>query len=434
MVLRSFAAFGGSRLFGLAGLLLLLAACSFSPEPGPEARAAAEQLVADISARGARYGLTSDDSQPDIRLFARVLERVKSDYVRPVEPEILMAAAVTAIEDADPEPGVTGHDWLVERAIKGMLESLDPYSTYLPQSEYAAMKDSMRGRFGGLGIQIGAPESGGGVVVIAPLDGTPAMRAGLRAGDRITHVDGHSILEKSLRDVVAELRGPAGSKVVLTVRRDETEPFDVPLVREVIRMDVVSWRLEGDFGYLRIASFTEDTAEQVEEAVSEIRQNLGGRLAGLIIDLRNNPGGLLVESVAVSDAFIESGDIVATEGRRSKQRYRATAGDIAAGLPIAVLINKGSASAAEILAGALKDHGRAVLIGVRSYGKGSVQTVIPMGQGTAMKLTTARYFRPSGSSVDGGILPDVEAEDDADTEPDEGLSRAVSELSRMASL
>ncbi len=424
----------GLRAGFLTGLILLLGACTVSPDPGPEARAAAEQLSADINARSAYYSASPEQTEPDIKLFARVFERVRSDYVRSVDQDILLAAAATAIEDADPKPGDSNRNWLVERAMKGMLESLDPYSTYLPENEYSAMKESMHGRFGGLGIQIAAPEKGGGVVVVTPLEGTPADRAGLRPGDIITHVDGKNILEKTLREVVNELRGAVGTRVVLTIERESTSAFDVPLVRDVIRMDVVNWRLEGEFGYLRIASFTENTAEEVEDAVQEIRQHLGGRMAGLIIDLRNNPGGLLVESVAVSDAFIESGDIVSTKGRTSKQRYRATTGDIVGGLPIVVLINKGSASAAEILAGALKDHDRAILIGSRSYGKGTVQTIIPMGQGTAMKLTTARYFRPLGESVDGGIHPDVEAEDDLDTELDEGLDRAIAELSRMASL
>ena len=418
----------------LTGLAFILGACTVSPDPGPEARAAAELLAADINARSAYYSGGPNRNEPDIKLFARVFERVRSDYVRSVDQEILLAAASTAIEDADPSPGEIDENWLVERAIKGMLESLDPYSTYLPEDEYTAMKESMRGRFGGLGIQISSPKIGGGVLVVTPLEGTPAERAGLRSGDLITHVDGESIMDKSLREVVAGLRGPVGTHVVLTVEREASSAFDVRLVRDVIRTDIVKWRLEGEFGYLRIASFTENTAEEVEHAIQNIRQNLGGRMAGLIIDLRNNPGGLLVESVAVSDAFIESGDIVSTKGRKSKQRYRATSGDIAAGLPIVVLINKGSASAAEILAGALKDHDRAILVGGRSYGKGTVQTVIPMGRGTAMKLTTAQYFRPLGESVDGGIQPDILAEDDIQTELDEGLERAIAELSRMASL
>lgn len=424
-----------SRAGWLTGLLILLSACEIAPAPGPESQAAAQQLVADISARAGYHDTDLAQTQPDVRLFARVLERVKNDYVRPVDENSLLSAATTAIEDAEPLPGEAGHDWLVSHAIKGMLESLDPYSTYLPRDEYTAMKESMRGQFGGIGIQIAAPEDGGGgVVVVAPLDGTPAKRAGIKGGDVITHVDGHSILDKPLRDVVADLRGPVGSHVVLTIKRSSRDSFELPLIRDTIRMDVVKWRLEGEFGYLRIASFTENTADEVEDSVRQIRQHLGGRLAGLVIDLRNNPGGLLVESVAVSDAFIDSGDIVSTKGRKSRQRYQATAGDIAAGLPIVVLINKGSASAAEILAGALKDHGRAILVGTRSYGKGTVQTVIPMGQGTAMKLTTAKYFRPLGESVEGGIPPDVEAEDDVATEADEGLQRAIAELTRMASL
>ena len=424
----------GMRAGILTGLVLLLGACAIAPGPGPEARAAAEQLAADISARGGYYDASPEQAEPEIKLFARVFERVRSDYVRSVDRELLLAAAATAIEDANPSPGETSRNWLMERAIKGMLESLDPYSTYLPENEYAAMKESMRGRFGGLGIQITSPEKGRGVVVVTPLEGTPAKRAGILSGDIITHVDGISIVEKTLREVVGELRGPVGSRVVLTIERETVNAFDVPLVRDIIRTDVVKWHLEGDFGYLRISSFTENTADDVKEAVQGIRQHLGGRMAGLIIDLRNNPGGLLIESVAVSDAFIDNGDIVSTEGRKSKQRYRATTGDLVAGLPIVVLINRGSASAAEIVAGALKDHDRAVLIGSRSYGKGSVQTVIPMGQGTAMKLTTAQYFRPLGESVDGGIQPDVEAEDDIETEMDEGLVRAIAELGRMASL
>lgn len=425
------------RFFRVAvssGLALFLGACALMPDPGPEAQAAAEQLAADIYARSAYYNEEAGPNQPDIRLLARVFERVRSDYVRPVDEDLLIAAASTAIQDAQPDSGRQDNNWLVERAIKGMLESLDPYSTFLPQDEYTAMKESMRGRFGGLGIQITAPESGGGAIVVAPLENTPASRAGLKAGDRITRIDGRDVTEDTLREIVGELRGIEGTSVALTIMREGSSPFEVSLVREMIRIDVVKWRLEGDFGYVRIASFTENTAEDVEQAVGEIRRHLGGRLAGLIIDLRNNPGGLLVESVAVSDAFIESGDIVSTEGRKSKQKYRATTGDIAAGLPIVVLINKGSASAAEILAGALRDHGRAMLIGDRSYGKGTVQTVIPMGRGTAVKLTTAQYFRPLGKSVDGGIEPDIKAPDDIETEADEGLERAIAELGRQASL
>ncbi len=421
--------------YGLSLLILLtLSACTLGPTPGPEARAAADQLAADIDRKQRQYSGETDRSQPDVKLFARVFERVKSEYVRPVDEDMLLAAASHALDDAPPPSSVVGDSWFVEQAINGMLASLDPYSIYLPRDEYEAMQDSMRGEFGGLGIQITMPEDGDGVLVVVPLAGTPAEKAGLLANDRITHVDGVSLEGYSLRQVVRRLRGPVGSRVVLTIRRGEDQVLDVPLSRSVIHLEMVKWRLEGDFGYLHLAGFSEDAADQMEEAIGKIRSHLGGRLAGLIIDVRDNPGGLLVESVAASDAFIEAGDIVVTKGRHRTQRYRATSGDIVAGLPIAVLINKNSASAAEIFAGALKDHNRAVLIGMPSFGKGTVQTVMPMGRGTALKLTTAAYFRPSGSSVEGGIVPDVEVEDDRATEVDEGLQRAIGELNRLAAL
>lgn len=421
--------------YGISILVLFaLGGCAFGPAPGPEARAAADQLAADIDRKQRQYAGDAERTQPDVKLFARVFERVKSEYVRPVDEEILLAAASHALNDATPPNDAVGDSWLVEQAINGMLASLDPYSTYLPRDEYEAMQDSMRGQFGGLGIQITLPDDGAGVVVVRPLEGTPAEKAGLLASDRITHVDGESLAGFSLGQVVRRLRGPVGSRVVLTIRRGEDRVFDLPIARSVIRLDVVKWHLEGDFGYMHVRGFSEDTSDQIEEAVNKIRSHLGGRLAGLIIDLRDNPGGLLVESVAASDAFIESGDIVVTKGRYRTQRYRATSGDIVAGLPIAVLINRNSASAAEIFAGALKDHQRAVLFGTRSFGKGTVQTVMPMGRGTALKLTTAAYYRPSGSTVDGGIVPDVAVEDDRETEIDEGLQRAIAELNRLAAL
>ncbi len=415
-------------------VLFAVSACALSPVPGPEARAAADQLAADISRKQKQYTGEVGRTQPDVKLFARVFERVKAEYVRPVDEDILLAAASHALDDATPPDDAADDNWLVEQAIKGMLASLDPYSMYLPREEYEAMQDSMRGQFGGLGIQITLPDDGFGVVVIKPLPGTPAEKAGLLAQDRITHVDGKSLHGYSLGQVVRRLRGPVGSRVVLTVQRGEDLQFDVPIARSVIHLDVVKWRLEGDFGYLNVTGFSEDTSDEIEEAVDEVRSHLGGRLAGLVIDVRDNPGGLLVESVAASDAFIESGDIVVTKGRYRTQRYRATSGDIVAGLPIVVLINRNSASAAEIFAGALKDHERAVLIGARSFGKGTVQTVMPMGRGTALKLTTAAYYRPSGSSVDGGIVPDVAIEDDRETEIDESLQRAIAELNRLAAL
>jgi carboxyl-terminal processing protease len=375
-----------------------------------------------------------EQAGPDIGLFERVFERVRDDYVRQIDDVVLLAAATDAIDDATPPSGNAGGDWLVEMAIRGMLESLDPYSSYLPRDQYKAIQDSMRGEFGGLGIQITKVEGGDGVDVVTPLDGTPAFRAGIKPGDRITHIDRVNIAKWSLGEVVGRLRGPVGKPVSLTIRRNGSRILEVSIKRAVIRIAAVTWRLEGEFGYLRITGFTDDTAEQVEAAVAEIRTHLGGRLAGLVIDLRNNPGGLLIESVAVSDAFIDSGDIVVTRGRNRTQRYSARNGDIIGGLPIVVLINGASASAAEILAGALKDHDRAILIGARTFGKGTVQTVIPMGHGTALKLTTARYYTPSGKSVDGGIVPDVEVAVNRDSEADEVLERGLVELRRLAGI
>lgn len=421
--------------FGVVALfVLILSACSMAPEAGPDARAAAEQLVQDIRSRNLLDAYGPDRTEPDLKLFARVFERVREDYVKPVDEATLLAAATDAVLGTDVPAGERTGDWLIEQAIKGMVSSLDPYSAYLPREEYGAVQESMRGEFGGLGVQIAKPGHGPGIEVVMPLDGTPAQAAGLQPGDLITHVDGAPLGDVTLSAVVGMLRGPVGSTVRLTVRRDEAGSIELTLQRAVIRMNVVEWRREGDFGYLRISSFTEETTEQVERAVREIRSHLGGRMAGLVIDLRNNPGGLLIESVAVSDAFIEQGDIVTTRGRSSTQRFSASSGDIAAGLPIAVLVNGGSASAAEILAGALQDHHRAILVGGRTFGKGTVQTVIPMGRGTALKLTTARYFRPSGLSVDGGIVPNISVEERQDVAGDEALQRAIAELSRLASL
>lgn len=425
----------GHRFSLVALVALTLAACASASDAGPEAQAAAEQLVQDIRSRHILEAEGPDRAQPDVRIFARVFERVREDYVRPVDEGVLLAAATNALLDADPPSGEPGGAWLVETAIKGMVSSLDPYSAFLPRDEYGAMQDSLRGQFAGLGIQIAKPASGPGIEVVAPLSGTPADDAGVRPGDLITHVD-RVLLEDdtTLSEVVGMLRGPIGSTVVLTIRRGDQPTFEMTVKRDVIKINVVEWRREGDFGYVRISSFTEDTAEQVEKAVQEIRSHLGGRLAGLIIDLRNNPGGLLIQSVAVSDSFIEEGDIVSTRSRTGSQRFSASRGDIVAGLPIAVLVNGGSASAAEILAGALQDHHRAILVGSRTFGKGTVQTVIPMGRGTALKLTTARYFRPSGRSVDGGIEPNVTVTERQDIPGDETLRRAIAELSRLASL
>src|SRR5690348_12748040 len=319
----------------------------------------------------------NSDTYRQLNLFAEVFERVRADYVEDVTDE-----------------------QLVESAINGMLSSLDPHSSYLNQKNYRDMQVQTRGEFGGLGIEVSMEN--GLVKVVSPIDDTPAARAGLKPGDLITHLDGDPVQGMTLPEAVEKMRGPINSEIKLTIRREGKEPFDVKLTRATIRIQSVRSHLEGDnIGYVRITSFNEQTDVGLNNAMKNLKQQAGNKLLGVILDLRNNPGGLLDQAVAVSDAFIDKGEIVSTRGRRAEdaQRYNARPGDIATGLPLAVLINGGSASASEIVAGALQDHHRAILLGTKSFGKGSVQTIIPLPGHGAMRLTTARYYTPSGRSI-----------------------------------
>jgi len=299
---------------------------------------------------------------------------------------------------------------LIQAAIDGMLTSLDPHSGYLDPESFSDMRDQTRGEYGGLGIEVTSED--GVVKVMAPMDGTPASRAGIKAGDYITAVNGESVLGLSVNEAVKQMRGRPGEAVTLTIAREKSEPMDIKLVREVIKPKAASAKLEGDYGVIRIASFNEKTTDETEAAFAELKSK-NPALKGLIIDLRDNPGGLLDQAVGVADLFLEGGEIVSQRGRdpRDVERYNARSGDITGGLPIVVLINSGSASAAEIVAGALQDRKRAELVGLTSFGKGSVQTVIPLRGGIdgALKLTTAKYFTPSGRSIQKtGIEPDLE--------------------------
>jgi carboxyl-terminal processing protease len=326
------------------------------------------------------------DTYRQLKLFGDVFERVRADYVEEVSDEEL-----------------------IESAIRGMLAELDPHSSYMTADEYQEMQEQTRGEFGGLGIQVTMEE--GYVKVVAPIDETPAARAGIKSGDLISHIDGESVLGLTLDQAVDMLRGAVDSEVTITVVRKDEEPFDVTLVRDIIKVESVRWRTEGDIGYIRITQFNEQTTTGLEEAIADIETKLGPKLIGYVLDLRNNPGGLLSEAISVSDAFLEQGEIVSTRGRHEEdmQRYNARAGDLAKGLPLVVLINDGSASASEIVAGALKDHQRAILMGTRSFGKGSVQTIVPLPGHGAMRLTTSRYYTPSGTSIQAtGIEPDIE--------------------------
>jgi carboxyl-terminal processing protease len=329
------------------------------------------------------------ETYKELNLFGDVFEKVRSDYVDEVSD-----------------------DTLIEGAINGMLTSLDPHSNYLNSKNFNDMKVQTRGEFGGLGIEVSMEN--GLIKVVSPIDDTPAARAGLKPGDLITHLDGLPVQGMTLPEAVEKMRGPENSEVTLRIRRTGRDPFDVKLVRAKIKVQSVRSHLEGDnIGYIRITSFTEQTDVGLANAMKSLKQQAGSKLAGVVLDLRNNPGGLLDQAVAVSDAFLDKGEIVSTRGRRADdaQRYNAHPGDITGGLPVVVLINGGSASASEIVAGALQDHRRAILLGTRSFGKGSVQTIIPLPGHGAMRLTTARYYTPSGRSIQAkGIDPDIVVE------------------------
>src|SRR5579864_7144057 len=335
---------------------------------------------------GAASSENSPETYKQLNLFGNVLDLVRNDYVDKVSDERL-----------------------VEGAINGMLTSLDPHSNYLNAKDFNDMKVQTRGEFGGLGIEVSMQN--GLVKVVSPIDDTPAAHAGLKPGDLITHIDGSAVQGMTLPEAVEKMRGPINSDITLTIRRKGRDPFDVKLTRANIKIKSVRSQLEGkDIGYVRITSFTEQTDVGLNNAMKSLKDQAGGKLAGIVLDLRNNPGGLLDQAVAVSDAFLDKGEIVSTRGRRpdDAQRYNAHPGDITGGLPMVVLINGGSASASEIVAGALQDHHRAILIGTRSFGKGSVQTIIPLAGHGAMRLTTARYYTPSGRSIQAkGIEPDI---------------------------
>jgi carboxyl-terminal processing protease len=295
-----------------------------------------------------------------------------------------------------------------------MLTSLDPHSSYLSPDDAADMRVQTRGEFGGLGIEVTQEE--GFVKVVSPIDGTPADDAGIEAGDFITHVDGDSVLGLTLDEAVDMMRGPVGSEIIITVVREgEAEPFDVSIIRDTIKLTAVRTRLQGEAVVLRVTTFNDQTYANLQEGLAEQIEEAGGidNVEGIVLDLRNNPGGLLNQAIRVSDAFLEKGEIVSTRGRNPEDgdRYNATPGDLAEGKPIVVLINGGSASASEIVAGALQDHRRAIVVGTKSFGKGSVQTVMPLRGDGAMRLTTARYYTPSGRSIQSlGVSPDIVVE------------------------
>ena len=342
--------------------------------------------VSQLPIIGASAEAASRDTYRQLNLFGDVFERIRNDYVE--EPD-----------DAD----------LIESAVNGMLTSLDPHSSFLNAKDFQDMRVQTRGEFGGLGIEVTMED--GFVKVVTPIDDTPAAKAGVLSGDLITHLDGDPIQGLTLSEAVEKMRGPVKAPLIITVRRGKGAPFDIEIIRDIIKIRSVRFRDEGDIGYIRISQFTEQTYAGLKKALDTIQDKIATEdLKGFVIDLRNNPGGLLDQSISVSDAFLETGEIVSTRGRHSSdsQRFSARGGDLTGGKPVIVLVNGGSASASEIVAGALQDHRRATILGTRSFGKGSVQTIIPLGSEGAIRLTTARYYTPAGRSIQAkGIVPDI---------------------------
>ena len=346
-------------------------------------------VVGFAGALGVMSAKGADDASAyrQLDLFSDAFEKVRANYVRPVQDKELIGSA-----------------------IQGMVSELDPHSSYMDAKNYGDMKVTTSGQFGGVGVIVQMED--GLIKVVSPVDGTPAAKAGIKSGDRIGAVDGTPISGMSQDEAIDKMRGPVGTKVVLTVIREgEKKPFDVTLQRSNVQVDATTFRREGDVGYIRMPGFNQQTAPGLERAVRELKRTIGPGIKGYVLDLRNNPGGLLDQAIQVSDDFLTGGEIVSTRGRHADdtQRYDAKGGDITEGKKVVVLVNAGTASASEIVSGALQDHKRATVVGLTSFGKGSVQTIIPLADGGgALRLTTARYYTPSGHSIQAqGIIPDI---------------------------
>ena len=418
----------GTKLMIATGFMGVVAvACVIGVDlPSPQARDAAskiEQAIVDY--RGGRSG-PEDNGSADGRRFATAFQWVRYSYIRPVEKATLLNAATQGMRETYPDPAVASDSDLIEAAIQGMLTSLDDYSVYLDRKAYKRLyQEQIDGRFGGLGIEI--KKDPAGLEVISPIDGTPAMRAGIQPGDRLTHADGIPLADLTLREALEMLRGKPGTTVTVTIARRGRDAFDISLTREIIRIVRVKARMKGDIGYIRIAHFLRDTGGDLRRKMQALKDRAGpGGLKGFVIDLRNNPGGLFDESINVAGAFLSGGLIVSTRSRVKAEEFDADLTDPSDGLPLVVLINKGSASASEIVAGAIKYRDRGLIVGEKSFGKGSVQSTFEFHGGGGVKLTTALYYTPSGKTVDGGIEPNVASVDDPQTEEvDEALQTAL---------
>ncbi|CCQ74141.1 S41 family peptidase [Magnetospira sp. QH-2] len=374
--------------------------------------------------------VSTTDNPQQLEHFRNAFSKVRTQYVQPVVDADLIDAAIEGLRLYKPEEGKEQTDrHLVEAALDAMMEKLDPHSSYLNPQEFKEMQVTTQGQFGGLGILVTLDKESGAVKVISPIDDTPAFRAGLKANDLITHLDGKAVKGKKLTDAVRVMRGKPGTSIRLTVLRGENDVFDVTLRRDIVHVKAVKWRAEGDIGYIRVSRFSQTTDEGTVEAIEALRAEIGPKLKGYVLDLRNNPGGLLSESVTLADSFLDEGQVVSVRGRdgRNGRDHNAKWGDLARGLPIVVLINEGSASASEIVAAALQDHRRATVMGARSFGKGSVQVVSRLDLEGALKLTTDLYYVPSGRAIQGvGVLPDIVLQASAKKE-DKSSAKAASE-------
>lgn len=376
----------------------------------PDDHVLSREATREIERFEGAYRTYASDASDDGRLkhFRDAFVRVRAEYVLDTDDGKLVTAAIQGVEKAKPKTASKEPGELVELALDAMLASLDPHSAYLNPEELKDTQVSTTGKFGGLGIEVSMED--GLIKVISPIEGTPAERAGIKPGDLISHIDGKSIKGMTLAQAVSEMRGRIGTDVRLMVMRANRQPFEITLTRAIITVQSVRWRREDDIGYIRVAAFTSQVEEGIAEAIASLRAEREPRLRGLVLDLRNNPGGLLDQSVMLADAFMDGGVIVSIRGRgKGHQRtYSAEKGDLAHGLPLVVLINAGSASASEIVAAALQDSGRATVMGAPSFGKGSVQTIMPLPRGGALKLTTALYYSPAGRAIQAqGIEPDI---------------------------
>ena len=418
--------FAGVKSGALMGFVFLALASCTAP-PSPESFADNDLLADEIRNWRTASGAPPNPMPVNTHPFTRVVDTIRTSYVRPTDDRWLVQQAVTAMHERIKNPKDASDAEMVSAALHGMLNSLDPYSAFLDRGELNELRDEISGRFGGLGVRLTMRD--GLATVIAAIENTPAFRAGIKSNDVITHADGVPLAGKTLPEIIDLLRGRPGSDVKLTLdRQGSASPITIALTRAIIHTHSVEARLVDDVGYVRIRVFTEGVAEDVEREVLRLKGEAGKKLRGLVLDVRGNPGGLMQEAVRVSDLFLEEGRVVYTRSRNGGDNFDAKSGDLINGLPIVVLIDEGSASASEIVAGALQDNHRAILIGGRSFGKGSVQKIFSLPRGQGLKITTELYYTPSGRNVEGGIEPDLTVAQDETREGDEALDSAVARV------